>query len=73
METQVKKSLPIILLTAILISVLAGFGSLGFIELFEFTETQYIQLASMTCLIKAQPIISQLSSLCLLAALLLAS
>ena len=40
METQVKKSLPIILLTAILISVLAGFGSLGFIELFEFTETQ---------------------------------
>ena len=40
METQVKKSLPIILLTSILISILAGFGSLGFIELFKFTETQ---------------------------------
>lgn len=40
METQVKKSLVTILFAAIIISVLAGFASLGFIELFKFTETQ---------------------------------
>ena len=40
METQVKKSLPTILLTSIVVSFLAGFASLGFIKIFEFTESQ---------------------------------